>query len=184
MTCLTTRSRIVSTWRRAPAPLHWLTWCGVVSIIALIALPIVMTFDRAGVETTIAQANPLAVDQYLVVVSAGHMGDVVDEHGPRDIADGVRPHWSGVDFDSAPVGRDSVVRARLVIGVCGAGSLHARDQQHRRRHYKQQDATEPAGQPCRPLSVAEKGPPARPVGADSGSVATIALAAMIGGEGS
>ena len=58
MARLTTRSRIVSTWRRAPAPLHWLIWCGVVSIIALIALPIVMTFDRAGVETTIAQANP------------------------------------------------------------------------------------------------------------------------------
>ncbi|MFI5716019.1 hypothetical protein [Nocardia sp. NPDC051750] len=28
------------------------------SIVALIALPIVMTFDRAGVEATIAQANP------------------------------------------------------------------------------------------------------------------------------
>lgn len=58
------RSRIVTTWHRAPTPLHWLTWCGVVSIVALIALPVVMTVDRAGVEATIAQANPdLATEQ-------------------------------------------------------------------------------------------------------------------------
>ncbi|MFD4403504.1 hypothetical protein ACFWPH_12135 [Nocardia sp. NPDC058499] len=64
MAFLPNRSRIVATWRRAPAPLHWLTWCGVVSMIALIALPIVMTFDRTGVETTITQANPdLPADQ-------------------------------------------------------------------------------------------------------------------------
>ncbi|NKY56050.1 hypothetical protein [Nocardia flavorosea] len=58
MASLPTRSRIAAAWHRAPTPLHWLIWCGVLSIIALIALPIVMTFDRVGIETTIAQANP------------------------------------------------------------------------------------------------------------------------------
>ena len=45
-------------WAALPGSLRLLVWTGAVAVIALYALPIQMTLDRAGVEATIVADNP------------------------------------------------------------------------------------------------------------------------------